>query len=215
MIYATGFRPSSFLVADKVELGDKGSIVVDEYMQTSHPDIFAVGDCATTRLTNVKKPQYIPHVSDAIRQGEVAAVNLITPKVKLNKSQGTYKLNFADNIVLCMTGLTYKKAKLEGFNCEIVFVRDDYVNSDYYYELWLVYEKGSRKILGAQSRGTAPEIVSQADIISLAIQNNMTVDDIEYTDFYYKHGFKNPRSFTKILADKIRQIDHNNSNKGG
>ena len=215
VIYATGFRPSTFLVADKVALGDKGAIIVDEYMQTSHPDIFAVGDCATTRLTNVKNPQYIPHVSDAIRQGEVAAVNLVTPKVKLNKSQGTYKLNFADNIVLCMTGLTLKKAQLEGFNCEMIFVRDNYVNSDYYYELWLVYEKGTHKILGVQSRGTAPEIASQADIISLAIQNNMTVDDIEYTDFYYKHGFKNPRSFTKILADAIRQKEQNHSIKGG
>ncbi|MBS7576623.1 MULTISPECIES: FAD-dependent oxidoreductase [unclassified Enterococcus] len=215
VIYATGFRPSTFLVADKVTLGDKGAIVVDEYMQTSQPDIFAIGDCATTRLTNVKKPQYIPHVSDAIRQGEIAAVNLVAPKIKLNQSQGTYKLNFADNIVLCMTGLTLKKARLEGFDCEMVFIHDQYVNSDEYYELWLVYEKESRRILGMQSRGTAPEIAAQADIISLAIQNQMTVDEIEYTDFYYKHGFKNPRSFTKIIADEIRHQANQHSSKGG
>lgn len=205
VIYSTGFRPNSFLVADQVELGDKGAIAVDEYMQTSVPDVFAVGDCATTTLTNVKVPTYVPHASDAIRQGEVAAVNLMQPKVKLNKSQGTYKLNFDSENTLCMTGLSLSKAQQEGFNCDVAFVRDDYVNSDAYYEMWMVYEKETHKILGMQSKGTAKEIAAQADIISLAIQNDMTVEEIEYTDFYFKHGFKNPRSFTKMVADKIRQ----------
>lgn len=95
--------------------------------------------------------------------------------------------------------------KKEGFDCEIVFIRNDYLENDYYYESWLVYEKGSYKILGIQSKGNDPEISSHADIISLAIQNGMTVQDIEYTDFYFRHGFKNPRSFVKLFADKIRQ----------
>lgn len=205
IIYATGFRPNSFLVADKIQLGDKGAIVVDDYMQTNHPDVFAVGDCATTTLSNVKVPTYVPHASDAIRQGEIAAVNLMTPKIKLNHSQGTYKLNFNNENTLCVTGLSFNRAKKEGYNCDVAVVRDDYINSDSYYEMWLVYEKETYRILGMQSKGSAPEIASQADIISLAIQNNMTIKEIEYTDFYFKHGFKNPRSFTKIVADKIRQ----------
>lgn len=205
VIYAAGFRPNSFLVADQLELGDKGAILVNDYMQTSHPDVFAVGDCSTTTVTNVKKPIYVPHVSDAIRQGDVAAVNLLEPKIKLNKSQGTYKLNFDEEMTLCMTGLSLEKSKAEGFDCETAYVRDDYVDSDDYFELWLIYEKGTHKILGMQSKGVAPEIAAQADIISLAIQNNLTVDDIEFTDFYYKHGFKDPKSFVKLVADKIRQ----------
>lgn len=205
VIYATGFRPNSFLVADKLELGDKGAILVDEYMQTSHPDVFAVGDCSTTSLKNVQKPTYVPHASDAIRQGDVAAINLSEKKVKIKKSQGTYKLNFDNEFSLCMTGLSFEKAKKEGFDCEVAFIRDDYVNSDKYFEMWLVYEKETHKILGMQCKGSANELGAQADIISLAIQNDMTVADIEYTDFYFKHGFTNPRSFTKMFADKIRQ----------
>ena len=56
IIYATGFRPNSFLVANQVALGDRGAIIVDDYMQTSHPDVYAVGYCATTKLTNVQEP---------------------------------------------------------------------------------------------------------------------------------------------------------------
>ncbi|GAB2022625.1 FAD/NAD(P)-binding oxidoreductase [Pseudolactococcus yaeyamensis] len=205
VIYATGFRPNTFLAADQLELGDKGAIIVDDYMQTSHPDVFAVGDCSTTNVTNMKHPNYVPHVSDAIRQGDVAAINLLEPKVKLNKSQGTYKLNFDEEMTLCMTGLSLEKAKEEGFDCKSVYVRNDYVSSEGYFELWMIYERGTHKILGMQSKGVAPEIAAQADIVSLAIQNNATVDEIEYIDFYYKHGFKNPKSFMKLVADKIRQ----------
>ncbi|MFZ2718007.1 MAG: FAD-dependent oxidoreductase [Lactococcus chungangensis] len=205
VIYATGFRPNTFLAAEQLELGDKGAIIVDDYMQTSHPDVFAVGDCATTNVTNMKNPTYVPHVSDAIREGDVAAINLLEPKVKLNKSQGTYKLNFDEEMTLCMTGLSFEKAKAEGFNCKSVYVRNDYVNSDGYYETWVIYEKGTHKILGMQSKGVSPEIAAQADIISLAIQNGTTIDDIEYIDFYYKHGFKIPKSFMKLVADKVRQ----------
>lgn len=79
------------------------------------------------------------------------------------------------------------------------------MNSDGYYETWVIYEKGTHKILGMQSKGVSPEIAAQADIISLAIQNGTTIDDIEYIDFYYKHGFKNPKSFMKLVADKVRQ----------
>jgi NADPH-dependent 2,4-dienoyl-CoA reductase/sulfur reductase-like enzyme len=207
VIYATGFRPNSFLVADKLALGDKGAIQVDAYMQTSHSDVFAVGDCATTTLKNIKIPTYVPHVSDAIRQGDIAAVNLVEKKAKLNNSQGTYKLNFDKKISLCMTGLTLEKAKSEGFDCDVVFIRDNYVNNDDYFEMWLVYEKRTHKILGMQCKGSAKELGAQADIISLAIQNDMTVEEIEYSDFYFKHGFSNLRSFTKMFADKIRQME--------
>ncbi|MFZ2846613.1 MAG: hypothetical protein WAZ47_07995 [Lactococcus chungangensis] len=114
-------------------------------------------------------------------------------------------MNFDEEMTLCMTGLSFEKAKAEGFNCKSVYVRNDYVNSDGYYETWVIYEKGTHKILGMQSKGVSPEIAAQADIISLAIQNGTTIDDIEYIDFYYKHGFKNPKSFMKLVADKVRQ----------
>jgi len=205
VIYATGFRPNSFLIADQVELGDSGAIVVDDYMRTSIPDVFAVGDCATTTIMNVKTPIYVPHVSDAIRQGEIAAINLVEEKRKIHASQGTYKLNFDQESTVCLTGLTKQKATEEGFDCESAFIRNDYLNSDKYFEMWLIYEKGSHKILGLQCRGNAPEISAQADIMSLAIQQQMTVEDLEFVDFYFKHGYRNPKQFSEMLADAVRQ----------
>ncbi|GAA2178659.1 FAD/NAD(P)-binding oxidoreductase [Brooklawnia cerclae] len=113
IIYATGFRPNSFLLGGKAELGDKGAIVVDDYMRTSIPDVFAVGDCSTTNLTNVARPVYVPHASDAFRQGEIAAINLVGPRQKINPSQGTYNLNIGSR-TMCISGITYKRAIEEG-----------------------------------------------------------------------------------------------------
>ncbi|MDR2977452.1 MAG: FAD-dependent oxidoreductase [Streptococcaceae bacterium] len=204
VIYTTGFRPNSFLVADQLEIGDRGAILVDEYMHTSHPDVFAVGDCATTVLTNIKAPSYVPHASDAIRQGEIAAVNLVENKVKLNKSQGTFKMNFDKDLTVCMTGMSMARAILEGFDCAQISIENEYIDSDKYYKIWMVYEKVSHRILGLQCVGTASGIAATSDLISLAIQEGLSVEDIEYTDFYFKHGFKKPKGFTKLLADEIR-----------
>jgi NADPH-dependent 2,4-dienoyl-CoA reductase/sulfur reductase-like enzyme len=207
IIYATGFRPNTFLVADKLELGDKGAIVVDDYMQTSHPDVFAVGDCSTTNMTHVAKPSYIPHASDAIREGAIAAINLFEKKRSICKSQGTYKLNFVEGLTLAMTGLAAVQAKKEGYDAKIVKIQENYMNTDTYFDLWVVYEAGTHKILGMQCLGDAPDIAPLADMMSLAIQADMTIEDLEYADFYFKHGYKNPRSFTQIVADKIRQSE--------
>ncbi|MDR0481854.1 MAG: FAD-dependent oxidoreductase [Cellulomonadaceae bacterium] len=206
VIYATGFRPNSFLVHKDVQLGPYGAIVVDDYMQTSVPDVFAVGDCATTRVTNVAEPKYMPHASNAVRQGGVCALNLMGPRKAINPSQGTYNMNF-DGRIMCMTGLSQKRATEEGFDAMIAHVVNKYIASDKFYEMWLVFEKGTHKILGLQARGTSQEVSSYADLLSMAIEQNLTIDDIEYTDFYFKHGYEDPRGFTKVLADAVRRMN--------
>jgi pyruvate/2-oxoglutarate dehydrogenase complex dihydrolipoamide dehydrogenase (E3) component len=149
----------------------------------------------------------VPHASDAIRQGEIAAVNLVENRVKLNKSQGTFKMNFDKDLIVCMTGMSMAKAILEGYDCEQVSVRNEYIDGDKYYKIWMVYEKVTHRILGLQCIGTVSGIADTSDLISLAIQAGMSVEDVEYTDFYFKHGFVQPKSFTKLLADKIRHSE--------
>lgn len=206
VIYATGFRPNTVLLGSQVTLGHKGAVVVDDYMQTSVPDVFAVGDCSTTHVTHIAEPVYVPHASDALRKGQIAAVNLTGPKRKLNTSQGTYNLNFGEQ-TLCVTGLSLKRARHEGYDAQVASYQNDYVASEKYYKMWMVYERGTHKILGIQVRGTAREIASYADIASLAIEQGMTIEDLEYSDFYFKHGYRDPHTSSMILADIIRTQD--------
>ncbi|MFC4652957.1 FAD-dependent oxidoreductase [Lactococcus nasutitermitis] len=204
IIYAVGFRPNSFLLANQVTLGDMGAVEVDEYMRTSEPDIFAVGDCSTTYVNRIKHSLYLPHASDAIRQGEIAAINLVEARQKINSSQGTYNMNI-ENRTLCVTGLTQKRAQAEGFDCDMVYSHNSFLNSDEFTNAWLVYEKRTHKILGVQIEGTAPEVSGYVDTFSLAIEQNLSIEDIEFTDFYFKHGYQNPEGLTKILAQLVRK----------
>ena len=55
VIFTIGFRPNSYLLNQQVELGDRGAVVVDEYMQTSCPDVFAVGDVSTTYVKFIRR----------------------------------------------------------------------------------------------------------------------------------------------------------------
>ncbi|MCL1870550.1 MAG: FAD-dependent oxidoreductase [Promicromonosporaceae bacterium] len=206
IIYATGFRPNTLLIGSQAELGDRGAIVVDEYMRTSVPDVFAVGDCATTKVSHVADPVYIPHASDALRQGEVAAVNLVGPRRKINPSQATYNLNFGSR-TLCISGISHRRALMEGYDSAVAYYRNDYLSSDKYYKVWLTYERETHKILGIQVRGTADEISSYADIVSLAIERGSTVEDLEFADFYFKHGYRNPGGFLRSLAAVVHAQD--------
>lgn len=204
VIYATGFLPNSFLVAEQLDLGDKGAIVVNDYLQTSQEDVFAVGDCATTQVKNMKTARYLSHASDALRQGEIAALNLRKPQRKIPATQSTYKFTLGSRHILAVTGLNLAKAQSEGFAAAIVSIRDVVVDTHDYVDSWLVYEKKTHKILGYQCFGNVEGIAEQADLISLAIQNDMSIESLEYSDFHFRTTYNNPQSFVKRLADEVR-----------
>jgi NADPH-dependent 2,4-dienoyl-CoA reductase/sulfur reductase-like enzyme len=218
-----GFRPSSHLLAGQVTLGDRGAIVVDQYMYTSDPDILAVGDCATTHLDLLEKDVYNPHASDALRQGLIAGINVHTRKQPISFTTGTYKFNM-EGYTIASTGITLSQAIETGYDAAEVSYQNNYladVQSSYYdhtgsiflknqksdtpyIQLFCIYEKGTKKMLGLQVLGTI-DVSQYTNIISLAISQGLTADDIEFTDFFYEHGYKDPIGFTKIIAKKIRE----------
>jgi len=204
VIVAIGFRPNSLLLRNDATLGDMGAILVDEYMQTSIPDIFAVGDCATSFVNRLKDPIYMPHASEAIRQGQVAALNLVKPTFKIPPSQNTYNMNL-EGLTLCTTGLTLKMALANGIKAKEVIYRNDSLDGSHYLEVFFVYEEKTYKIIGAQFMATTVGVSEYVNILSLAIQENLSIFDMEFSDFYFEHGYKNPHSFTSILAKLVRQ----------
>lgn len=203
VVVAVGFRPNSTLLMEQVLIGDRGAIEVDEYMRTSADDIFAAGDCATTTMKQVERRIYLPHASDAFREGAVAAINLMAPKQAITPSQGTYSMNL-EGYSICVSGLSKDTACKEGYDAELVYLENYFINSDDYVKIWMTYDQSNHKILGIQAMGTVPNLSSYANIISVAIQQDMTIEDMEFADLYFEHGFKNPDSFLKISAEKIR-----------
>jgi len=117
VILATGARPNTDL-AEKMGLNvSKYGVEVDEYMRTSHPDVFAVGDCAAKTDFFTRKKKHVMLASVATAEARIAGWNLYEIRA-LRKMRGTLGI-FATKIgdlYLGVAGLTEKTAKNEGFD---------------------------------------------------------------------------------------------------
>ncbi|MGO2989660.1 MAG: FAD-dependent oxidoreductase [Lactococcus cremoris] len=204
VIFTIGFRPNSYLLNQQVELGDRGAVVVDEYMQTSCPDVFAVGDVSTTYVNLLEENRYLPHASDAVRDGEIAAINLLEARQKITSTQGTYHVPMK-NLVMAMTGITMKQAVDFGYDADAVHLLNEHLEGRLPSNVWMIYERRTHQILGLQCIGKTSDMAEYVNIFSLAIQQQLRIEDIEFTDFYFEHGYKDPRGFNRILARLVRE----------
>jgi NADPH-dependent 2,4-dienoyl-CoA reductase/sulfur reductase-like enzyme len=202
VILCIGFRPNTDLFKGKLDMLPNGAIKVNEYMHTSRPDVFAAGDSATV-WNNVKRDyDYIPLATNAVRMGLLVARNLVRDTTKYLGTQATSGIKIYD---LCIgsTGLSEESAKKAGFDAVSVTYSDNYrpefMPTYENVKLKLVFERESRRILGAQ-------IISKVDLtpaintISVCIQNGMTVDDLALVDFFFQPHFNKPWNFLNSAA---------------
>lgn len=203
VILCIGFAPSTSLVKGKLDTLQNGAIIIDEYMQTSKKDVFAAGDCCVVRYNPAGDTRYIPLATNAVRMGTLVAQNIVEPKLKYMGTQGTSGIKIYEKCI-ASTGLTESAAKnTTKFNVESVTVKDNYRPEfmPTYEEaiLKLVFDKDTRRVLGGQ-------IISNLDLtqfmntLSVVIQNNMTVEELAMTDFFFQPHFNKPWSLLNIAA---------------
>lgn len=191
-VVAIGVRPNIKLAKlAGLEIGERGGIVVDEYMQTSNNDIYAVGDCV--ELTNLVTGQKVlaPYGDLANLEGRVAGENAVlgnSVKFKGTIQTGICKV-FDYNVGA--TGLSEQLAKKLGIRVETVinaspdkpgFMGGKLLVSK------LVVDDDTCQILGAQCIGPG-DVGKQLSIWAMAIQAKMCVEDMINCDFPYAPPF--------------------------
>lgn len=207
-ILCIGFRPSTGLFKDKLEMLPNGAIIVDEYMQTSRKDVFAAGDCCASIYNPLGTSKYIPLATNAVRMGTLAALNLEKPTVKYLGTQGTsaikiYNLNYAS------TGLTQSAAEFEKLDVKYITVRENYrpeFMPDYEEVLLkVVFDTRKREILGAQILSKA-DLTQSANTLSLAIQKKLTIDELAFTDFFFQPHYNKPWNYLNTAGLQAKDI---------
>ncbi|WP_456449890.1 FAD-dependent oxidoreductase [Palaeococcus sp. (in: euryarchaeotes)] len=217
VIVCVGARPNTDL-AEKIGLKvSKNGIMVDEYMRTSHPDIFAVGDCAEKRdfFTREVKPVMLASVATA--EARIAGANLY--KIKAFKQfKGTLGI-FATkvgNLALGAAGLIERQAKKEGFDyvvgrSEVADKHPGTLPGTSKVRVKLLFTKQGGFFLGAQIAGgdTVGELINLA---GFAIES-------EYTAFRYMnlqigtHPLLTPAPTTpatiKAVEDALKKMAEN------
>lgn len=185
-IVSVGSSPSSQLLNGIVDLGRSGEVIVDEYMRTSHPDILAAGDVASSFDNPAQREVYIPLGSTAVRQGTILGMNIIENRMKYIGTQASSGLQLY-GVTTVTTGLTKVNAIKNGIDAEKVVMRTVYPltteegTTDEDVLITLTYRKDNKRLIGGQMRSRA-DVSQTVNTLSVAIQNNMTLDDLAYVD---------------------------------
>lgn len=184
VILSMGYKPNVNL-AEKagIKTNELGFIVVDQYLRTHTPDIFAVGDCAEKRDFITNKPIGAMLASTACAEARVTGMNLFILET-VRTFSGTIS-NFATALgdhSFGVAGITEDNARAEGFDIitahfEGVDHHPGKLPGTHKQTVKLVVAKDSGLILGGSVFGShsAGEIVN---VIGLAIQNKMTVSSL-------------------------------------
>ncbi|GIP21843.1 FAD-dependent oxidoreductase [Paenibacillus sp. J22TS3] len=197
VILCIGFRPNTDLLKDQVEMLENGAIIVDEYMRTSRDNVYAAGDSCAVFYNPTGQHAYIPLATNAVRMGTLVARNLVEPTVKYMGTQGTSGIKiYEDNIA--GTGLTEIAAKEAGLDVEAVVINENYrpefMPTHEPVKLKVVYEKETRRILGAQLMSKA-DLTQSINTISVCIQNHMKMEELAFIDFFFQPHYNKPWNF--------------------
>jgi NADPH-dependent 2,4-dienoyl-CoA reductase/sulfur reductase-like enzyme len=203
VVLGIGFKPNSQLGKDGLELFKNGAYLVNEHQQTSQPDVYAIGDCATVFDNSIQKTSYIALATNAVRSGIVAAHNACETPLKSIGVQGSNGICIWD-LKMVSTGITLEKAKKLGYDALATNYEDTqkpaFIQHDNYkVKIRIVYDKKTRIILGAQMCSEY-DISMAIHMFSLAIQEQVTIDRLKLTDIFFLPHFNKPYNYLTMAA---------------
>lgn len=203
-IVGTGFVPNTELLRGQVEMDKHGAIIINDYVQTSNPDIYAAGDSCVVNFNPTGASAYTPLATNAVRQGALAGLNVFGNQQRYMGTQATSAMQLF-NHTLATTGLTLKMAQQSHIPAERVTFdgtwRPSYMPSTDKLTIELIYNPENRKILGAQFL-SAHEVAQSANAISIAIQNGNTIDDLAFVDMLFSPNFDDPFNYLNLVAQQ-------------
>lgn len=206
VINCIGFTANSALVGDKLDTLQNGAVKVDKHQQTSNPDVYAVGDVATIYSNALQDFTYIALASNAVRSGIVAGHNIGGTSLESAGVQGSNGISiFGYNMT--STGFSVKAAQKFGLEVAYTDFEDKqkawflHENNDTV-KIRIVYEKTSRRIVGAQMASYGEIIAGNINMFSLAIQDQKTIDELALLDLFFLPHFNSPYNYMTVAALK-------------
>ncbi len=174
-----------------VAIGETGAIAVDDHQRTNVPHVWAAGDVAEAWHRVLKKPAYIPLGTTANKQGRVAGTNIAGGDEAFHGIVGTAVVKVFD-LEVARTGLSEREAKEAGFDATSITIkapaRAHYMPTHPPIHVKLVFEKGTKKLLGGQMVGQEG-VSKRIDVIAAALYDEWTVYDLKSLDLSYAPPF--------------------------
>ncbi len=210
VVMAIGVAPETTLAKDAgLETGVKGSIVVNDKMETSIPDIYAVGDAVQIKNFVTDTDTLISLAGPANKQGRIAADNICGGDSHYTGGQGSSVIKIFD-MTAAATGINEKTAKSLGIAADNVIL-SPMSHAGYYpggkvMTMKVVFEKENYRILGAQIVGF-DGVDKRIDVLATAIRAGMKAYDLTELDLAYAPPYssaKDPVNMAGFIIENIK-----------
>ena len=209
VILAIGVTPDSTLGKKAgLQLGQKGSIVVNARMETSAPDVYAVGDAVEVRHFVTGKPSLISLAGPANKQGRIAADNICGGNSRFGGSQGSSVLKLFE-LTAAVTGINEKTAQAAGIDYEKV-VLFPASHATYYpgaktMTMKVLFERETLLLLGAQIVGYEG-VDKRIDVLATAIRLGAKATDLTELDLAYAPPYSSAKDPVNMAGFMIENI---------
>jgi len=214
VILGVGVRPENKLAVDAgLEVGPRGGIRVNEFLETNDRNIYAVGDAIEVTDFVSGDPTQVPLAGPANRQGRIAADSILGHAVRYRGTQGTAIVGVFD-CTAAMTGASEKALRRANRAYRKVYVHPSH-HAGYYpgaesMTLKLLFDPTTGRVLGAQAVGGAG-VDKRIDVLAVAIQAGMTVYDLEEMELAYAPQYgsaKDPINMAGFVASGLLRGEH-------
>ena len=206
IIAGVGVQPNSeFLHSSGITIDDKGYIPVNDRFQTNIPNVYAVGDIATSHYRHVDLPAHVPLAWGAHRGASVVAEQIAgNQDITFQGFVGANIVKFFD-YTLASTGVAL--ADLEHFDYAMVEVENG-THAGYYpnntpVHLRAYYDKQTRRLLRAAAVGKTG-VDKRIDVLSMAMMHRATIDDLTEFEVAYAPPYSHPKDLINMLGYKAR-----------
>lgn len=210
VLLAIGVVPESHLAKEAgIELGIKGSIVVNDRMETSALDVYAVGDAVQVKHQVTGEDAVISLAGPANKQGRIVADVICGLDSHYQGSLGSSVIKVFD-LTAASTGISVKAARAAGIDCESVVLSPG-SHAGYYpgatpMTMKVVFERETLRLLGAQIVGV-DGVDKRIDVLATAIQAGIRADKLKDLDLAYAPPYSSAKDPVNMAGFMIENVD--------
>ena len=209
VVLAIGVSPDTHLAQEAgLELGVKGSIVVNDRMETSVPHIYAVGDAVQVKHFVTGQDVLLSLAGPANKQGRIAADNICGGDSHYTGSQGSSVIKVFD-MTAATTGVNETNAKKAGLDVDTVIL-SPMSHAGYYpggkvMTMKVVFEKETYRLLGAQIVGYEG-VDKRIDVLATAIRAGLKATELKDLDLAYAPPYSSAKDPVNMAGFMIENI---------
>lgn len=209
ILLSIGVKPESAIAINAgIKVNQRKAIVVDEYMTTSDPNIYALGDAVEVKDYINGNPTMIPLAWPANRQGRIVADNISGRKIKYNGTLGSSVAKVFD-LTVATTGNNEKGLNKLSTNYKVIHIHPGshagYYPGSFPIAIKVIFDPQNERILGAQGVGL-DGVEKRIDVIATAIKGKLTISDLADLELCYAPPYssaKDPVNMAGYVASNV------------